>query len=87
MKLEDLDNRDDLMVDLEELEKEMDSYLENVTKEELKNDLEKVGFEVKKIENVFSDLKVSLSNKKDGYVVVDANNYYNSNENIRELAS
>lgn len=51
MRLEDLDKRDDLMVDLEKLKDQMDNYLENVSREELKNDLEKAGIKVQDISN------------------------------------
>ena len=46
MDLEELHNRDDLMINTEELEKEIEYYFNNVTKEQLKEDLEKVGIEV-----------------------------------------
>lgn len=49
MRLEDLDRRDDLMVNLEELKEKMDSYLKNVTRDELKKDLEKVGITVEDV--------------------------------------
>ena len=49
MDLEELDKRKDLHVDLDKLAKEMDTYLTNVTREELKEDLTRVGLTFKKI--------------------------------------
>ncbi len=51
MNLNELNSKEELMVDLEELEKQIDSYFENISKEELITDLEKVGLVIEEIEN------------------------------------
>jgi len=93
MQLNKLNKRHDLMVNLDELEKEIDAYFDNITKEELKKDLEKVGFVVKEVnltdvESFLSNINIYMFDDEEDYVVENDTNLFASDaDDLWELAA
>lgn len=94
MNINELNKRDDLMVDSDELKERIDSYFENISKEELKKDLEDVGCKVEKvnapeIENYLLEAMNYISSKSDEemYAISDVRKYFSEEKDVWELAA
>ncbi len=92
MKIENLDQRDDLLADPEQLKEEIDLYFENISREKLKKDLEEAGFVVEDLktfdfEECLSDIKIKMSNNQNNYIITQASKEYDDDEkDLRDAA-